>query len=75
MSKVRILLFLGVWVTFLSYLGFPSSWKNILFSVSGLIIIYISYLLYNELKVSTETQPIFDNFLENTSFTEEDTNQ
>jgi uncharacterized membrane protein len=75
MSKVRILLFLGLWVTFLSYLGFPSSWKNIIFSVSGLVIIYISYLLYNELKANTDKHPVFDNFLENTSFNEEDINQ
>ncbi|HEV7701839.1 MAG TPA: hypothetical protein VGO63_00105 [Candidatus Paceibacterota bacterium] len=50
MRKERVLLILGVWVAVLPYLGFPYSWKNILFTLSGLAIIYFSYSLYKEYK-------------------------
>ena len=71
MSKVKIIFGLGVWVAILPYLGFPYSLKNILFSVSGLVIIYLCYILYRDLKRGeTKEEETFDNFSENNDFNE-----
>lgn len=64
MRKSRILLGLGVWVAILPYLGFPYSWKNIFFTLTGFAIIYLSYLWYQEHKPK-EVKSTFDNFKEN----------
>ncbi len=69
MKRARILLFLGLWVAVLPYLGFPHTWKNILFSLSGLGIIYFSFILYREHK-KREKKQNFDNFSENNDFGE-----
>lgn len=50
------------------YLGFPISWKNILFTLTGLGLIYFSYLLYKESKASETEKETFDNFRENGNF-------
>ena len=73
MSKVKIIFVLGVWVAILSYLGFPYSLKNILFSITGLGIIYLCYLLYKDLKVGETKGKTFDNFSENSNFNENET--
>lgn len=65
MRKTRVLLSLGVWVAILPFLGFPYSWKNVLFFITGLGLIYFSYLLYKEYKTTEKT---FDNFKENNDF-------
>ncbi|MEX2052181.1 MAG: hypothetical protein WD991_00605 [Candidatus Paceibacterota bacterium] len=70
MNKARILLILGVFITVLPYLGFPTSWKEIIFSLCGLALIYFSYLLYKESKTKNKNAPVFDNFLENSDFSE-----
>lgn len=63
MRKARILLVLGIWVAILPYLGLPYFWKNVLFSVSGLVLVYFSYLLYQDSK--KDAVKTFDNFSEN----------
>ncbi|MES3031926.1 MAG: hypothetical protein V4699_01640 [Patescibacteria group bacterium] len=66
MNKARILLFLGIWVAVLPYLGFPSFWKNILATLSGLGFVYIGYVIYQESRKSGEKAgKTFDNFSEN----------
>ena len=70
MSKARILLILGIWVAVLPYLGFPYSWKDILFTISGLGLIYFSYTLYKESKIKETREETFDNFSENKFFSE-----
>jgi len=66
MRKARILLIIGIWVAVLPYLGFPSSWKDVLFTISGLGLIYFSYMLYNESKAEEiKEEKTFDNFSEN----------
>jgi len=65
MQKARILLFLGIWVAVLPYLGFPYSWKDILSFLTGLIIIFFSYVLYRDYKIKEAKEKKFDNFLEN----------
>ncbi len=70
MSKAKIILILGVWVAILPYLGFPYSLKNILFSLTGLGIIYVGFVLYKESKVGETKKKIFDNFSENHNFSD-----
>ncbi|MFA6177537.1 MAG: hypothetical protein WC694_01425 [Candidatus Paceibacterota bacterium] len=66
MQKARIFLILGIWITILPYLGFPYSWKDILTTLSGLGIIFGSYLLYKESKKEGIGKgKTFDNFREN----------
>ncbi|KKR62659.1 hypothetical protein A2643_03870 [Candidatus Nomurabacteria bacterium RIFCSPHIGHO2_01_FULL_39_220] len=65
MRKVYILLILGVWVAILPHLGFPYFWKNILTTLSGLGIIYASFVIYKESQIKkTPENKTFDNFLE-----------
>lgn len=59
---------LGIWVAILPYLGFPYSWKNILFTISGLILIYLSYIVYSESKITEKKERTSDNFSENSDF-------
>ena len=66
MSKARIILILGVWVAVLPYLGFPYSWKNVLFILSGLGLIYVGFILYKESESKeVKEEKTFDNFSEN----------
>ena len=78
MKKERMLLIIGVWAVVLPFLGFPTTWKNVLFSLTGAVIIYFAYVLYNQSKESeasknenTETKT-FENFSENNNFSEEE---
>lgn len=50
MKKERTLFFIGLWVIILPYLSFPTSVRNILFVISGLVIIYFSYILRKKSK-------------------------
>ena len=45
MSNRRIIFILGVWVAILPFLGFPASWKQVLFVLSGLTLIGFSYYI------------------------------
>lgn len=69
MRKARILLILGIWVTILPYLGFPYSWKDVLFTLSGIVLVFLSYLLYRDYKEGNQKKT-FDNFSENSNFSE-----
>ncbi len=67
MQIARIILFLGIWTALLPYLGFPYLIKNILFSVTGIIFIYISLVMYGgyrKLKQERRNRK-FENFSEN----------
>jgi amino acid permease len=73
MRKAWILLILGIWVAALPYLGFPYSWKSILTSLSGLVLIIISFLIYKDYKtreIKGSQEKIYDNFRENKYFDE-----
>jgi len=67
MRKARIFLILGIWIAILPFLGFPSSWKDILTTLSGFGLIFVSYLLYREHKTKEggKSPQTFDNFKEN----------
>ena len=66
MRKAYILLILGIWVMILPFLGFPFSWKDDLTALSGLGIIFVSYMFYKEFKRGEiKKTKVFDNFFEN----------
>ena len=73
MRKARVLFVLGVWIAVLPYLGFPSLWKNILLTLSGLGVALWGYLSYRELKMAEERASAPDNFTENQRFMENKT--
>jgi len=73
MRKAQILLFLGVWITILPFLGFPYYWQDWLTSLTGLFFIYLSYILYKNYKILENKGKSFDNFRENKNFEEDKT--
>lgn len=69
-----MLLLLGVWVAVLPYLGFPRSWKDVLMTISGLGLVYLSYVFFKESKMNeVKEEKTFDNFSENKFFGGEET--
>ena len=43
MSKRQLLILLGIWTAIFPFLGFPSSWDNVLAVLTGLLIIAMTY--------------------------------
>ncbi len=74
MSKEKIIFILGIWIAVLPYLGFPLSLKNSLLLITGLSLVYLGYLLYKDAKASEKKGKTFDNFSENSNFSEKETN-
>lgn len=75
MSKAKKFLTIGIWTAVLPFLGFPLTIKNILFVLTGFLIMYMSYRIYLEnKKLNTEVKT--DSFSENIDFnkTEEKVN-
>lgn len=68
MHKTRTLFIFGIWIAILPYLGFPSYWKNVFFTLSGLGLALFSYMIRRDFKINRKET--FDNFSENTNFTE-----
>jgi len=71
MKRERILLIVATWVAILPYLGFPSIWKNILFTLTGLGLGFISYKMFLETREKRKAEKAartFDNFSENGNF-------
>lgn len=50
MRKERTLFILGLWIIVLPFSGFPSSWRTVLFVLTGLALVYLAYLFYLEAK-------------------------
>ncbi|MCX6747387.1 MAG: hypothetical protein NTW98_00330 [Candidatus Nomurabacteria bacterium] len=66
MQKARTFLILGIWVAILPYLGFPFTIKNILFVITGFVLIYFSLLFYKQaMRQKEKKAQNFDNFSEN----------
>jgi len=65
MNRARIILALGIWVAILPYLGFPYTLKSIIFVITGLGIMYLSFVIYREVKNSRDNfKKVFENFSE-----------
>jgi hypothetical protein len=45
MSKEMTIIVLGVWVIVVPYLGFPTSWKTVIFFVTGVLVVYLGFSL------------------------------
>lgn len=71
MRKERMLFFVGIWVAVLPFLGFPNSWRKILFVLSGLAIIYLAYLFRGQQKAhileirKSSDEQVMDAFVDN----------
>ncbi len=52
MIKQRLVFIAGIIVALLPYSGFPANWKKVFFVFFGLLIAFLSYLLYREKKNS-----------------------
>lgn len=50
MRKEKTLLIIGLWVVIFPFLGFPIIGRKILLLITGLAIVYLSYLFYLEVK-------------------------
>ena len=66
MRKEKSLIIIGFWILVFPFLGFPNSWKIILLEITGIVIIYIAYLFYLEVKeqiskVDDQTKSFVDN--------------
>ncbi len=66
MRTTKTLLIAGVWIALLPYMGFPVLWKNILFTISGGYLVFMSYQLYRAKQALNKE--IFENFSENSNF-------
>ena len=74
MRKAYALLVLGIGMAILPFLGFPYSWKDVLTAVAGILVIFVSFTLYKESKNrEVKNEKNFDNFSENSGFTENKT--
>jgi hypothetical protein len=60
MSKRQIVILLGVWIIVLPFLGFPESWRTILFMITGLYLIIVAYRLQAESRKSTAEVPFVE---------------
>lgn len=71
MRKERTLFFIGIWVAILPFLGLPSSWRKVLFILSGCAIIYLAYLFRKETKARiniikiSNSEQIMESFVDN----------
>ncbi len=50
MRKARTLLILGVLVMIMPFSGFPAAWRTFFFFLIGLAMIYLSYIIYSQVK-------------------------
>lgn len=50
MRKERTLFIIGIWVAVLPQLGFPETFRQVLFIITGMCIFYLAYLYYLEAK-------------------------
>lgn len=66
MIKERKLFLIGIWVAILPFLGFFESWRKILFVITGIGIIYLAYLFYNEAKLrNSKDENVIKSFIDN----------
>jgi len=70
MRKEKTLFILGILVSVLSFLGFPVSWRKTIFLIIGILIMYLAYLFYIEVKSRlakdiNNSKPFVDNLEKN----------
>ena len=67
MRKEKTLFILGIWTIFLPFLGFPNSWRKILFLLTGSCVIYLAYLFYKQNKARLPKEHTLESFVDNIS--------
>ncbi len=65
MRKEKTLLFLGIWIFILPFLGFPDFSRKILFMITGICIVYLAYLFYTEAKSRMPKEHTMQSFVDN----------
>jgi len=74
MSKERLLFIIGLIMAIIPLSGFPTSWKKFLISISGLVIIYLAYVLNKEKKKLFPKKDKVEVYTENRDFIGHKTN-
>ena len=54
MIRQRLIFFIGLWIALLPFLGFPKNFRTVLFVLTGLGLIAISYFMYIQIKAVSE---------------------
>ncbi len=57
-TKEKIVICLGVWIIVLPFLGFPESWKSVLFVLTGIVLAYVGALLYKRVHVDAQSHSV-----------------
>lgn len=72
MRKEKTLFIIGLWVMVLPFLGFPKTWRTVLFVVTGVALVYLTYLFYMESKTRlTKSEDQAKTFVDNINSQEE----
>jgi len=50
MRKEKTLFIIGIWIIILPFLGFPDTWRKIFFIITGFMLVYLSYIYYQQAK-------------------------
>lgn len=58
MRRDYTLLFIGIWIMAVPFLGFPPSWKKIIFIITGLVVISIGYVIWREYNKNKEKEKL-----------------
>ena len=75
MKRARLLLGIGIWVALLPHFGLPLLIKNILFLLTGLVLVYLALVIYKQIRQSQKTEKSFDNFTENNQENHDENNE
>ena len=54
MSHAKTLIALGIAVALVPFLGFPTSWKNVIFAVLGVAIVFFAFRVLSQLQQDVE---------------------
>lgn len=71
MSKEMLVIALGIWIVIVPYLGIPSSWKTILFVLSGLGLVLVGFFLRTEALARGDSRREHQPFVDNSAPTSE----
>ena len=53
--ETKIIIGLGVWLMVLPFTGFPNNWKSWLTVLTGVVVVYISALVFKSMRVHEKT--------------------
>jgi hypothetical protein len=50
MRKEKTLFIIGIWIVIIPFLGFPDTWRKILLTITGFMLVYLAYLYHQQNK-------------------------